>query len=68
MTKAEIKEAAKQLVLSRGPSNVLEFGDEFVEDDSRSGHLTEADAAAIVEEAQRQARRVYNFLGYDAWR
>jgi hypothetical protein len=56
VNRSEIIDAAKQLVLTRGPSNVLEFGPEL-----------DPDAPLVViAEAQHQAERVYTFLGYDS--
>jgi hypothetical protein len=65
MKRNKIIDEAKQLVLSEGPSNILEFGDEYVADRQRGANWTNDEAKAILEEAVRQARRVYNFLGYD---
>jgi hypothetical protein len=67
MTRAEIKEEAKQMVLSHGPSNVLEFGSEMVVTHAFGGLDAPAELReAILTEARKQAHRVYDFLGYEA--
>ncbi len=68
MTKAEIREEAKQMVLRYGPSYVLECGGQVL---AESNAYTGPDASpetrtAVLAEAHRQARRVYEFLGYEA--
>lgn len=73
MKQAHIKQIAKRMVANQGPFNVLEFGTELFEEqgykflgDVRAGDLTEAtdeEALAILTEADRQARRVLEFLG-----
>lgn len=65
MKRSEIVEEAKQIVLSSGPGNVLEFGTELVEQQN-GGQWTDEDVEAITTEARKQARRVYAFFGYDA--
>ena len=62
MKRADIIEAAKQLVLSHGPSNIIEFGSEYIEADP---NIPEADREAVDSEATKQANRVYSFLGYE---
>lgn len=64
MTRREIIEAAKQLVILHGPSNVLEFNLELVA--NSWGEAEEMVRLEIALEAEKQAERVYNFLGYDS--
>ncbi len=61
MTRREIIEAAKQLVLIHGPANVLEFGEELLDQ-----ALPWLDRVFITDEASKQAERVYDFLGYES--
>jgi hypothetical protein len=79
MTRRQIIDEAKDLVLSRGAYTVREFGTELFWnanirardlDDRRVGDWgatvvgrTEADAEAVVTEAVKQAERVLRFLG-----
>lgn len=73
MKPTQVKHIAKQMVANQGPYNVLEFGSELFEEqgykfvgDVRAGDLreaTEEEALAILTEADRQARRVLDFLG-----
>lgn len=63
MSRREIIEAAKQLVLANGPSNCLEFTDEMLDSYSPAGG---DDRDSIYAEVRVQAERVYRFLGYDS--
>lgn len=66
LTRRQIIDEAKRLVLAAGPGGVLESGMELFtkscspEDTARWGSRLK-----IVAEARIQARRVYTFLGYD---
>ena len=62
LTRREIIEKAKLLVLQEGPEHVLEFGDEAVE----RSLIHPADESLLLAEAAKQSRRVYEFLGYNA--
>lgn len=64
MKRSEVIHEAKQIVLSSGPSNTLEFGSEIVADARMGAGWTREEADAVLAEAVRQARRVYDFLGY----
>lgn len=66
MTRSQIIAAAKDLVLHKGPANVLEFGGEYVDEFKWLDGPRYANRDAILREAQKQAERVYTFLGYDA--
>lgn len=74
MTRTEIVDQAKQIVLSRGPANCLEFTSEIIAQDmtgrGQAESTWDAEAApefkAIYAEVTKQAVRVYRFLGYDA--
>lgn len=65
MTRREVIEEAKKFVLTSGPSNMLEFGHEMVQNHNH-GQWSDEDVHAIVLESHRQADRVYAFLGYVA--
>jgi hypothetical protein len=69
LKRKDVIHEAKMIVLSSGPSNVLEFGDEIVRDAALGSTATgegwsNEDSALILAEAVRQAQRVYDFLGY----
>jgi hypothetical protein len=64
LTRAQILDEAKKLVLHHGPSNVLEFGIEYVRDEASVHRWSEEDITAVDVEAMKQAHRVYAFLGY----
>lgn len=65
LSRREITDIAKQLVLSDGPSNILEFGSEItVEKYGYREKYGQANCCLIDAEAINQAKRVYTFLGY----
>ena len=64
MTRAEVIDQAKQIVLGHGPSNCLEFTTELLE--GRGIAEGAPDFETVYAEVQRQARRVYAFLGYES--
>ena len=74
MKRTEIIETAKQLVISHGPSNCLEFAGEIVAEQVKVKNDLSAwadveahpDYQPVYDETCRQARRVYDFLGYIA--
>lgn len=70
LTRRQIIEQAKDLVLFHGPYTVLEFGTELywrtnvkASDTYDGDGRTEADADAVTAEAVKQAERVLRFLG-----
>lgn len=67
MTRAEVTQAAKQLVLTEGPAKVMELGFDLVGPESDAGgDLSDRERGALLVEARVQARRVYSLLGHDA--
>lgn len=64
LTRTQIIDEGKRLVISYGPALVLEFGSEYVADRGDVRGWTESDRAAVLAEAAVQAERVYSFLGY----
>ena len=65
MTRREIIEEAKWLVLYHGPSNILEFGNELFDSHTAIDSPRMKYKEEIIKEAHRQADRVYRFLGYE---
>ncbi len=65
MTRTEIIDAAKQIVIGAGPSIALEFTGEII---TRYQNLREGDPGyeRLYAEVTRQAVRVYRFLGHEA--
>jgi hypothetical protein len=66
MRRIEIIDEAKQLVLDKGPANILEFGEEIFDSQTNRDMPQWEHKAEILAEARKQARRVYIFLGYEA--
>lgn len=62
LSRREIIDHAKQLVLTYGPDNLLDHPEECV----MATHRYDEDfpVTEVAREAERQARRVYEFLGY----
>lgn len=65
LSRRQIVDEAKRFVLTSGPSNMLEFGEEMIRNHNY-GQWTDADVDAIRVEAVKQAERVFAFLGYEA--
>lgn len=63
MTRTEIIDQAKQLVMSYGPDRVCEFGEELLRDVTT---LTKEQRELVLPEAVKQAHRVYKLFGYVA--
>lgn len=62
MRRRQITHHAKQMVLHVGPSNILEFGEEYLW--MLPPETAKRDREAVLDEAVKQAKRVYAFLGY----
>ena len=58
----EVIDHAKRIVLTYGPDNVLDHSEECVL--AMYGYDDDFPVAEVAREAERQARRVYEFLGY----
>lgn len=67
LTRKQVIDEAKRFVLHSGPANMLEYGEEMIQN-FNGGQWTDADVQAIRAESVRQAIRVYAFLGYEASR
>jgi hypothetical protein len=74
--RTQIIEQAKQIVLSHGPCNCLEFTSELLANDMRGqnpdaynpdhGPKDDPDWQPLYDEIVKQSIRVYHFLGYQA--
>lgn len=64
MSRRELVDTAKQMILADGPSNCLEFTTELIV--NYASGLSSDEDIALFAEMHVQAKRVYSYLGYDS--